>query len=90
MRDPNSCEHFSEIHTHAANTKGCEECMKIGDDWVHLRACLVCGKVGCCDDSKNKHATRHFHETGHPLMRSNEPGETWGWCFVDKRMFDPI
>jgi uncharacterized UBP type Zn finger protein len=61
----------------------------MGDTWVHLRMCLVCGHVGCCDNSKNKHATRHFHETGHPVIRSAEPGETWGWCYVDKIVKDP-
>ncbi len=84
------CGHFKDIHTRVAHTVGCEECMKTGDTWVHLRLCLVCGKVGCCDNSKNKHATWHFHATGHPVMRSLEPGETWGWCYVDRKMFDPI
>ena len=51
---------------------------------------MICGKTGCCDDSKNKHASKHFAETGHPIMRSKEPGETWGWCYVDRKMFDPI
>jgi uncharacterized UBP type Zn finger protein len=85
-----SCAHLSEIHTRAANTEGCEECLKLGDSWVHLRVCMVCGKTGCCDNSKNKHATRHFMETGHPIIRSKEPGETWGWCYIDRKMFDPI
>ncbi|HEU5435059.1 MAG TPA: UBP-type zinc finger domain-containing protein, partial [Telluria sp.] len=79
MTQSNSCSHFDQIHTFTGNTAGCEECLKIGDRWVHLRVCLVCGKTGCCDDSKNKHATAHFHETGHPMIRSKEPGETWGW-----------
>jgi hypothetical protein len=90
MKPANACAHFDQIHTHTGNTAGCEECLKMGDRWVHLRVCLVCGKTGCCDDSKNKHATAHFHETGHPLIRSKEPGETWGWCYVDRKMFDPI
>jgi uncharacterized UBP type Zn finger protein len=90
MKIATSCAHFDQIHTHQGNTAGCEECLKIGDRWVHLRVCLICGKTGCCDDSKNKHATAHFHETGHPLIRSKEPGETWGWCYADKLMFDPI
>ena len=85
-----TCPHLSQIQTRAANTKGCEECLKTGDTWVHLRACMICGKVGCCDNSKNKHATAHFHEAGHPVIRSVEPGETWGWCYVDRQMFDPI
>ena len=84
------CSHFSEIRDVAPRTGGCEECEKAGDTWVHLRLCLTCGHVGCCDSSKNKHASRHFHATHHPVMRSLEPGETWGWCYVDERMFDPI
>ena len=86
----NSCAHLTFIHTRGANTAGCEECLKLGDSWVHLRVCMICGKTGCCDDSKNKHASKHFAETGHPIIRSKEPGETWGWCYVDRKMFDPI
>lgn len=86
----NSCVHLNLIHTRGANSAGCEECLKIGDSWVHLRVCMICGKTGCCDDSKNKHASKHFAETGHPIIRSKEPGETWGWCYVDRKMFDPI
>jgi len=63
---------------------GCEECLAIGGWWVHLRMCLTCGKVGCCDNSPFKHATKHFHEVGHPLIRSAEPGEGWSWCYVDE------
>ena len=64
---------------------GCEECLKVpGSWWVHLRMCLECGKVGCCDNSPNKHATKHFHEVGHPLIRSAEPGEEWLWCYADE------
>ncbi len=58
--------------------------LKLGDTWVHLRLCLICGHVGCCDSSKNKHATKHFHKTKHPLIRSIEPGESWIWCYVDE------
>ena len=65
---------------------GCEECLKTGDRWVHLRMCRTCGKVGCCDSSPNKHATAHFHEVEHPLVRSAEPGEAWAWCYVDEVM----
>jgi len=78
------CKHLGMIHNVHPQTKGCEECLKMGDTWVHLRLCLVCGHVGCCDSSKNKHATRHFHATRHPVMRSLEPGETWGWCFPEE------
>jgi len=85
-----ACQHLHDIHTRGANSALCEECLKMGDEWVHLRVCMVCGHVGCCDDSKNRHATRHFHETRHPIIRSKEPGETWGWCYVDELFYDPI
>lgn len=75
----NDCKHFHEVIPREGNTDGCEECLQTGDSWVHLRVCLACGHVGCCDDSRNKHATRHFHATGHSVIRSDEPGETWGW-----------
>jgi len=65
-------------------TDGCEECLQARDEWVHLRLCLTCGHVGCCDDSENKHATAHFHLTGHPVIESLEPGEGWRWCYVDE------
>lgn len=64
--------------------EGCEECLKSGDTWVHLRLCLTCGHVGCCDDSKNKHAAKHYRETKHPVVKSFESGEDWMWCFVDE------
>jgi uncharacterized UBP type Zn finger protein len=84
------CHHFEHLKpvesASAAYKKGCEECVKMGDTWVHLRECLVCGHVGCCDSSKNKHATKHFKATEHPVMRSAEPGEAWGWCYVDEVM----
>jgi uncharacterized UBP type Zn finger protein len=67
-------------------THVCEDCIKTGDSWVHLRMCMECGHVGCCDSSKNKHATRHFHSTKHPVIRSIEPDETWTWCYVDEEM----
>jgi uncharacterized UBP type Zn finger protein len=70
-----------------STTAGCEDCLAEGrDDWVHLRICLSCGHVACCDSSPRRHATGHFHEVGHPVMRSFEPGETWRWCFVDERV----
>jgi uncharacterized UBP type Zn finger protein len=78
------CAHLDQITFTQTDTRVCEDCVKIGDRWVHLRMCLSCGHVGCCDSSKNKHATRHFHEAGHPLMRSIEPGERWMWCYVDQ------
>jgi len=74
-----------EIFGRKPNTpKGCEECLAMGDRWVHLRLCLECGHVGCCDSSKNKHATKHNHATQHPVIRSLEPGERWLWCYADE------
>lgn len=67
---------------------GCEECLKMGDEWVHLRMCLICGHIGCCNQSKNKHATKHFLETGHPLIQSFEPDEDWKWCYVDDLLIE--
>ena len=64
--------------------------MRLGAKWIGLRLCLTCGHVGCCDDSPHTHATKHFHATTHPLIRSLEPGDRWGWCYVDERLFDPI
>jgi uncharacterized UBP type Zn finger protein len=66
---------------------GCEECLKIGSDWVHLRMCQSCGKIGCCDDSPHRHASAHHEESGHAIIRSVEPGEDWSWCYVDEWMF---
>ncbi len=66
---------------------GCEECLKTGDRWVHLRMCQVCGKIGCCDSSPNRHASKHYAEVGHPIMRSAERGEDWSFCFADELMF---
>jgi uncharacterized UBP type Zn finger protein len=82
------CPHFAQIRDVHPNTRGCEECLKTGDTWVHLRLCLICGHVGCCDSSINKHATKHYHRTKHPIIRSLEPGETWGWCYPDELTLD--
>jgi uncharacterized UBP type Zn finger protein len=80
-----SCTHLAQIRDVQHKTpEGCEECLKTGDEWVHLRLCLTCGHVGCCDNSKNKHATKHFHETKHPIIKSFQPGEDWKWCYIDK------
>jgi uncharacterized UBP type Zn finger protein len=79
-----TCTHLGEIKVSKTQTRVCNECVQLGDTWVHLRLCLECGHVGCCDSSKNKHATRHFHRTRHPLIRSIEPGERWVWCYVDE------
>ena len=83
------CPHVNQIRNVKPRTpKGCEECLKLGDTWVHLRVCLTCGHVGCCDSSPNKHATKHFHATRHPIIKSFEPGEDWGWCYIDQLMLD--
>ncbi|MGH2451881.1 MAG: UBP-type zinc finger domain-containing protein [Candidatus Limnocylindria bacterium] len=81
---PRLCGHLSAATDREPNTPdGCEECLGRGDIWVHLRLCLICGHVGCCDDSKNKHATRHYHATKHSVIRSFEPGERWRYCYPD-------
>lgn len=76
------CEHVDQIRAVTPSAAGCEECLQTGDAWVHLRICLICGHVGCCDDSVNTHATKHFQQTGHPIIQSFEPGEDWRWCYV--------
>jgi len=79
------CEHVKQANPNIQpSDDGCTECLQTGQPWVQLRKCLLCGHVGCCDDSKNKHATKHFHATQHPLIKSFEPGEDWIWCYVDK------
>ena len=82
------CTHLDQVQDVTPSARGCEDCLKTGDTWVHLRMCLVCGHVGCCDNSKNRHATRHYHATGHPLIVSMEPGEEWMWCYVDEALFE--
>jgi CPA1 family monovalent cation:H+ antiporter len=80
-----TCAHLeSATDTPPRNTDGCEECLALGTSWVHLRTCLSCGHVGCCDSSPHKHASVHYGETQHPVMRSAQPGEHWRWCFVDE------
>jgi uncharacterized UBP type Zn finger protein len=78
------CTHQDQIRDVVPKTRGCEECLAMGDSWVHLRLCLSCGHVGCCDSSKNRHATKHFRTIGHPIVRSLEPGESWRWCYADE------
>lgn len=79
------CSHLPENSNVTRKTpNGCEECLKLGDRWIHLRLCATCGHVGCCDDSKNKHAIKLFHPTNHPFIKSFEPDEDWGWCYVDE------
>jgi uncharacterized UBP type Zn finger protein len=80
---PTRCAHLDSVHViELPQLEGCEECLEIGGSWVHLRMCLTCGKVGCCDSSPNRHASAHFQEEGHPLVRSAEPGEDWVWCYT--------
>ena len=79
-----TCTHLDSIRITTTDQRVCEDCVKIGGRWVHLRLCLTCGHVGCCDSSPNRHATAHFHATHHPLVRSIEPGETWTWCYIDE------
>ncbi|MCW9705452.1 UBP-type zinc finger domain-containing protein [Fodinibius salsisoli] len=78
-----NCTHLNLIETTKTDTNVCEDCLEEGDRWVHLRMCLICGYVGCCDSSKNKHARQHYQQTGHPLIRSIEPKETWRYCYED-------
>ena len=81
-----TCTHLEHVKiTQLPETvDGCADCLAAGDQWLHLRICLECGKVGCCDDSPNRHATQHARESGHPIIRSLEPGEVWSWCFEDE------
>jgi uncharacterized UBP type Zn finger protein len=81
------CPHVEEIRVLRAEAEGCEECLRSGDSWVHLRLCMSCGKVSCCDSSKNAHARRHSEETGHAIVASIEPGEAWRWCYIDEIAF---
>jgi Zn-finger in ubiquitin-hydrolases and other protein len=84
------CRHLMEVRDVAPLTpKGCEECLRTGGRWLHLRLCQECGHVGCCDNSPGKHATKHFHSSGHPIMRSFEAGEDWSWCYVDELFIEP-
>ena len=78
------CTHLDQIEVTTSDERVCPECVKLGDTWVHLRLCLTCGHVGCCDSSKNKHATKHFRRSKHPLARSIAPGEAWVWCYIDE------
>lgn len=81
------CPHLDDIRPITPGSRdSCQDCVPLGDTWVHLRVCLVCGHVGCCDNSKNRHARAHYHETGHPVIASYEPGEVWRWCYADRIM----
>jgi diadenylate cyclase len=79
-----TCTHLEQFRIGWPKTQGCEECLQSGEAWLHLRMCLSCGHVGCCDDSKNKHATAHFRSTHHPVIKSLEPHENWRWCYIDE------
>lgn len=85
-----ACSHLNQVLAVTPGTPaGCAECLATGLRWVHLRLCLTCGHVGCCDQSPGKHATHHFHTTAHPLIRSFERGEDWGWCYSDEVFLEP-
>jgi uncharacterized UBP type Zn finger protein len=83
-----NCTHLDQIQITELpeSVEGCEDCLRTGDPWLHLRICLECGKVGCCDDSPNRHASAHARSSGHPIIRSIEPREDWSWCFLDELM----
>ncbi|QDE87713.1 hypothetical protein BHS06_01435 [Myxococcus xanthus] len=78
------CEHIRQAEDPPPRSRGCEECLAMGSSWVHLRRCLSCGHVGCCDSSPNRHATKHFQQSAHPVVQSFEPGEEWAWCYEDE------
>lgn len=84
------CTHLNQVKEVVPSAGGCEDCLKIGGRWMHLRLCMECGHVGCCDDSPNRHATKHFNVTRHPIIKSFEPGEEWGWCYVDEVFFESL
>ena len=84
-----TCTHLDSIELTElpATIEGCEDCLAIGGTWVHLRMCQTCGHIGCCDSSPNRHASKHASASGHPIIRSAEPGEDWSWCYVDEVAF---
>lgn len=84
------CEHIAAILPVEPSARGCENCLKIGGTWVHLRLCESCGHVGCCDNSVNRHATKHHNTSRHPIIRSFEPGEVWGYCYIDDLFFESL
>ena len=83
-----NCSHLDQIRVTSSDAPGCQECLASGSSWVHLRLCVECGHVGCCDNSPNRHATGHHQASGHPIIRSYEPGEAWWWCYVDELGFE--
>lgn len=80
-----TCLHVDDVQIVTPGSLGCEECLQTGDRWVHLRLCRTCGHVGCCDDSPNRHARKHFAATEHPVIEGYDPPEGWGWCYVDEK-----
>ena len=84
------CTHLNQVKEVTPSARGCEDCLRIGGTWLHLRLCMECGHVGCCDSSPNRHATAHFKQTRHPIIKSHEPGEDWGWCYVDELFFESL
>ena len=84
------CEHVSEAVEVTPSADGCEDCLREGGQWVHLRLCQTCGHVGCCDSSPNRHATKHYYATNHPMIRSFEPGEDWGFCYPDEQYYERL
>lgn len=82
------CTHLDQIRDVTPRTQGCEDCLKTGDSWVELRLCLSCGHVGCCDSSKNRHATRHYQASRHPIIQAFEPGASWRWCYPDELLIE--
>jgi uncharacterized UBP type Zn finger protein len=78
------CTHLDDVPADPKPQGGCTACLAVGDKWVHLRFCIECGNIGCCDQSKNRHARSHAAESGHPVARSKEPGEMWAWCYEDE------
>jgi uncharacterized UBP type Zn finger protein len=81
-----SCQHIDQIREVTPSSEGCEDCLKMGTRWVHLRLCLSCGYVGCCDSSLHKHARKHARNNGHPIVQSFEPGESWRYCYFDEEL----
>ncbi|HVQ57153.1 MAG TPA: UBP-type zinc finger domain-containing protein [Pyrinomonadaceae bacterium] len=84
------CKHLAEIRDVTPSAEGCEDCLKIGGTWVHLRLCMSCGHVGCCDNSPNRHATKHYNSIKHPIIRSFESGEDWGYCYPDDLFYEQL
>jgi uncharacterized UBP type Zn finger protein len=82
------CTHRDAVSEVEPDSEGCSECVALGDPWFHLRICMTCGHVACCDSSKNRHASRHARDAGHPILASFEPGESWMWCVVDRAYLD--